>query len=208
MDIQSLRKTLHQIQILSLTTPCLKPQDKPTIFLSFIPTTFSLSPTPYPPPSAYPTSLSSNQSRPLLHWALSHPVPTCVWECMDTFGCVIFITHSSWDFSLNLKCLLWWEHLCSRCPISQKPKPWFWLPFDAQITDENPRSIFEILGRREVIIEIPSFSNFVGFMGVRLSWTVVPKELLYSNGFPVTKGLIALRALVSIVHPTYLRRVV
>ena len=36
-------------------------------------------------------------------------------------------------------------------------------------------------------IEILSFSIFVGFIGVRLSWIVVPKELLYSSGFPITK---------------------
>lgn len=34
-------------------------------------------------------------------------------------------------------------------------------------------------------IEVSSFSKIAGFTGVRLGWTVVPKELLYSNGFPV-----------------------
>lgn len=34
-------------------------------------------------------------------------------------------------------------------------------------------------------IEISTFSKFAGFAGVRLGWTVVPDELLYSNGFPV-----------------------
>lgn len=37
----------------------------------------------------------------------------------------------------------------------------------------------------QVAIEISSFSKMAGFTGVRLGWTVVPKELLYSNGFPV-----------------------
>ncbi|KAL7090594.1 hypothetical protein ACP275_12G051400 [Erythranthe tilingii] len=37
----------------------------------------------------------------------------------------------------------------------------------------------------EVAIEVSSFSKIAGFTGVRLGWTVVPKELLYSNGFPV-----------------------
>ncbi|XP_002513859.4 aminotransferase ALD1, chloroplastic [Ricinus communis] len=59
--------------------------------------------------------------------------------------------------------------------------------YAAYITDGNPRSIFEISGAKEVAIEISSFSKFAGFTGVRLGWTVVPEELLYSNGFPVIK---------------------
>ncbi|XWS23844.1 hypothetical protein CRYUN_Cryun28dG0049900 [Craigia yunnanensis] len=59
--------------------------------------------------------------------------------------------------------------------------------YAAYITDENPRSIFEIHGAKEVAIEISSFSKFAGFTGVRLGWTVVPEELLYSNEFPVIK---------------------
>lgn len=39
----------------------------------------------------------------------------------------------------------------------------------------------------QVAIEISSFSKFAGFTGVRLGWTVVPEELLYSNRFPVIK---------------------
>ncbi|XXG87560.1 hypothetical protein AAC387_Pa11g2217 [Persea americana] len=53
------------------------------------------------------------------------------------------------------------------------------------ISDDSPRSIFEIPGAREVAIEISSFSKFAGFTGVRLGWTVVPEELTFSNGFPV-----------------------
>ncbi|XP_051145317.1 aminotransferase ALD1, chloroplastic isoform X2 [Andrographis paniculata] len=53
------------------------------------------------------------------------------------------------------------------------------------ITDGSPRSIYEIPGAKKVAIEVSSFSKFVGFTGVRLGWTVIPKELLYSNGFPV-----------------------
>ncbi|XP_022768280.1 probable LL-diaminopimelate aminotransferase, chloroplastic isoform X2 [Durio zibethinus] len=59
--------------------------------------------------------------------------------------------------------------------------------YAAYITDESPRSIFEIPGAKEVAIEISSFSKFAGFTGVRLGWTVVPEELVYSNGFPVIK---------------------
>ncbi|KAL7199863.1 hypothetical protein ACSBR2_022050 [Camellia fascicularis] len=57
--------------------------------------------------------------------------------------------------------------------------------YAAYITDESPQSIYEIPGGREVAIEISSFSKIAGFTGVRLGWTVVPDELLFSNGFPV-----------------------
>lgn len=39
----------------------------------------------------------------------------------------------------------------------------------------------------QVAIEVASLSKFAGFTGVRLGWTVVPEELEYSNGFPVSK---------------------
>ncbi|KAL6176536.1 hypothetical protein ACLB2K_053169 [Fragaria x ananassa] len=57
--------------------------------------------------------------------------------------------------------------------------------YSSYIRDDSPRSIYEIPGAREVAIEISSFSKFAGFTGIRLGWTVVPEELLYSNGFPV-----------------------
>ncbi|XP_012445786.2 probable LL-diaminopimelate aminotransferase, chloroplastic [Gossypium raimondii] len=59
--------------------------------------------------------------------------------------------------------------------------------YAAYIRDGSPRSIFAVPGAKEVAIEISSFSKFAGFTGVRLGWTVVPEELLYSNGFPVIK---------------------
>ncbi|KAL3733247.1 hypothetical protein ACJRO7_022729 [Eucalyptus globulus] len=59
--------------------------------------------------------------------------------------------------------------------------------YASYISDDSPRSIFEIPGAKEVAIEISSFSKFAGFTGVRLGWAVVPKELKYSNGFPVRK---------------------
>ncbi|XVE48651.1 hypothetical protein DITRI_Ditri01bG0019200 [Diplodiscus trichospermus] len=55
------------------------------------------------------------------------------------------------------------------------------------MSDDNPRSIFEIPGAKEVAIETTSFSKYAGFTGVRLGWTVVPKQLLFSDGFPVAK---------------------
>ncbi|MCD7466241.1 aldolase [Datura stramonium] len=57
--------------------------------------------------------------------------------------------------------------------------------YAAYISDSSPKSIYEIPGSRKVAIEISSFSKIAGFTGVRLGWTVVPKELLYLNGFPV-----------------------
>ncbi|CAL5084073.1 unnamed protein product [Urochloa decumbens] len=61
------------------------------------------------------------------------------------------------------------------------------------ISDDSPKSIFEIPGAKEVglcvpvAIETASFSKYSGFTGVRLGWTVVPKELLFSDGHPVAK---------------------
>jgi LL-diaminopimelate aminotransferase len=45
-----------------------------------------------------------------------------------------------------------------------------------------PKSIFEIHGARSCAIEVNSFSKPIGFTGVRLGWTVVPKELTYASG--------------------------
>jgi len=60
--------------------------------------------------------------------------------------------------------------------------------YAAFIQDENlPRSIFEIEGSREVAIEVNSFSKPIGFTGVRLGWSVVPQELKFDDGTPVSK---------------------
>lgn len=48
-----------------------------------------------------------------------------------------------------------------------------------------PRSIFEIEGAHEVAIETNSFSKIVGFTGVRLGWSVVPKGLVFEDGYSV-----------------------
>ena len=50
-----------------------------------------------------------------------------------------------------------------------------------------PRSIFEIEGARECAIEVSSLSKPAGFTGVRLGWTVVPKELKFDDGESVGK---------------------
>ncbi|KAF5790027.1 putative LL-diaminopimelate aminotransferase [Helianthus annuus] len=52
---------------------------------------------------------------------------------------------------------------------------------------DTPKTIFEIPGAKEVAIEIASFSKYAGFTGVRLGWTIVPKEVKYSDGSPVAK---------------------
>ena len=53
------------------------------------------------------------------------------------------------------------------------------------ITNSNlPRSIYEIPGAKECAIEISSFSKDTGFTGVRLGWTIVPKELVVEDTEP------------------------
>tara|TARA_Y100000310_G_C20674879_1_gene812414 strand:+ start:776 stop:1996 length:1221 start_codon:yes stop_codon:yes gene_type:complete len=64
------------------------------------------------------------------------------------------------------------------------------LLFDAAYSEyiqdpKLPKSIFEIEGAKEVAIEINSFSKPIGFTGVRLGWSVVPKELKFEDGSPV-----------------------
>eukprot|EP00850_Spirogloea_muscicola_P022230 SM000283S10702 [mRNA] locus=s283:85844:89388:- [translate_table: standard] len=53
------------------------------------------------------------------------------------------------------------------------------------ISDDSPKSIYEIPGAHEVAIETGSFSKYAGFTGVRLGWTVVPQALKFADGFPV-----------------------
>eukprot|EP00245_Coleochaete_scutata_P008808 TRINITY_DN2762_c0_g1_i1.p1 TRINITY_DN2762_c0_g1~~TRINITY_DN2762_c0_g1_i1.p1 ORF type:complete len:491 (+),score=110.58 TRINITY_DN2762_c0_g1_i1:111-1583(+) len=53
------------------------------------------------------------------------------------------------------------------------------------ISDDSPKSIYEIPGAHEVAIETGSFSKYAGFTGVRLGWTVVPSTLRFADGFPV-----------------------
>ncbi|EFJ19877.1 hypothetical protein SELMODRAFT_444047 [Selaginella moellendorffii] len=53
------------------------------------------------------------------------------------------------------------------------------------ISDDCPKTIYEIPGAKEVAIETGSFSKYAGFTGVRLGWTIVPDQLLYADGFPV-----------------------
>ena len=50
-----------------------------------------------------------------------------------------------------------------------------------------PRSIYEIKGAKEVAIELGSFSKMAGFTGVRLAWSVVPKELEFEDGHSVNR---------------------
>ncbi len=48
-----------------------------------------------------------------------------------------------------------------------------------------PKTIFEIEGAKDCAIEINSFSKPIGFTGVRLGWSVVPKNLTYADGTPI-----------------------
>lgn len=50
--------------------------------------------------------------------------------------------------------------------------------------DSLPRSIYEIDGARTCAIEVNSFSKWAGFTGVRLGWTIVPKELQVDGTAP------------------------
>ncbi len=49
------------------------------------------------------------------------------------------------------------------------------------ISDDLPRSIFEIEGARECAVEICSFSKTAGFTGVRCGYTVVPDTLSFGG---------------------------
>jgi len=55
--------------------------------------------------------------------------------------------------------------------------------YSEYIRDKDlPKTIFEIEEAASCAIEVNSFSKPAGFTGVRLGWTVVPKELKYSGG--------------------------
>ena len=53
------------------------------------------------------------------------------------------------------------------------------------IEDDVPLTIFDIPGAKDCCIETCSFSKYAGFTGVRLGWTVVPKQLKFADGSPV-----------------------
>ncbi|MCX7949385.1 MAG: LL-diaminopimelate aminotransferase [Treponemataceae bacterium] len=48
-----------------------------------------------------------------------------------------------------------------------------------------PKSIYQIPGAKECAIEVNSFSKPIGFTGVRLGWSIVPKTLRYEDGTSV-----------------------
>ena len=55
--------------------------------------------------------------------------------------------------------------------------------YEAYITQEDvPHSIYECTGARTCAIELHSFSKNAGFTGVRLGYTVIPKELKSRDG--------------------------
>ncbi len=55
--------------------------------------------------------------------------------------------------------------------------------YEAYISEPDvPHSIFECEGARQCAIEIRSFSKNAGFTGVRLGYTVIPKDLKDENG--------------------------
>lgn len=55
--------------------------------------------------------------------------------------------------------------------------------YSSYIQDSTiPQSIYDVTGARRVAIEVNSFSKMAGFTGIRLGWTVVPKELKFECG--------------------------
>lgn len=50
--------------------------------------------------------------------------------------------------------------------------------------DELPKSIYQIDGAKNCAIEIQSLSKMAGFTGVRLGWTIVPKDLIIEGTEP------------------------
>ena len=52
---------------------------------------------------------------------------------------------------------------------------------------DKPKTIFECEGARQCAIESSSLSKLGGFTGVRLGWTIVPKELEFADGSSVAK---------------------
>lgn len=58
--------------------------------------------------------------------------------------------------------------------------------YESYISDDSPRSIYEIEGARECAIEINSLSKRAGFTGTRLGWTIMPNEL-ESDGVRLNK---------------------
>lgn len=57
--------------------------------------------------------------------------------------------------------------------------------YSEYISDNNlPKSIYEIPGAKKCAVEIQSLSKMAGFTGVRLGWTVVPKDLVIEGTSP------------------------
>jgi LL-diaminopimelate aminotransferase len=76
------------------------------------------------------------------------------------------------------------EQLASLVAFAKKNKSI--IIFDAAYSEyvrdgKLPKSIYEIDGAKDVAIEISSFSKFIGFTGVRLGWSIVPKSLKYDD---------------------------
>ncbi|MGI5059000.1 LL-diaminopimelate aminotransferase [Treponema pectinovorum] len=60
--------------------------------------------------------------------------------------------------------------------------------YSAFIRDETlPKTIFEVQGAKKCAIEVNSFSKPAGFTGVRLGWSVVPKDLKFADGTSVNR---------------------
>lgn len=49
--------------------------------------------------------------------------------------------------------------------------------YEMFVSDDSPRSIFEIDGAKDCAIEICSLSKTAGFTGTRCGWTIIPKDI-------------------------------
>jgi len=55
--------------------------------------------------------------------------------------------------------------------------------YSAFIRDgSSPKNIYQLPGAKSCVIEIQSFSKLAGFTGVRLGWTIMPKEIKFDSG--------------------------
>lgn len=109
------------------------------------------------------------------------PMPTSDIEC----GSVIYICspNNPTGSVYNREQLTEWVNFANEhsCLII------FDSAYEAFVTGQNPRSIYEIEGARTCALEICSLSKTAGFTGTRCGWMIVPKEL-EANGLNFNKA--------------------
>lgn len=53
--------------------------------------------------------------------------------------------------------------------------------YEAFVTEDVPKSIYEVTGAEKCVIELRSFSKTAGFTGIRCGYTVVPKTVVFDG---------------------------